>query len=163
VAYLTQYSGSIPVIKFPIDQVLMSIGQNIDSDICVPEDGIADNHAALESVKQNDIYRFKIKSQSGDLLIQHNGQAVSEAALNDGDWLSIGGIEFLFSDDGIDNIKETATPIDVMPVAEDKPHTEQLATESLVLELVQDTKEALTETAENMLNDSRFSRRLNFF
>ena len=50
-AYLTQYSSSVPLIKYNIDQSLMSIGQDIDMDICVPEDGIEENHAMIEAIK----------------------------------------------------------------------------------------------------------------
>ena len=65
-AYLTQYSSSVPVIKFNIDQFVMTIGQSLDMDICVPEDGVAESHATVEAIKEAQSYRFTIKSNADE-------------------------------------------------------------------------------------------------
>jgi pSer/pThr/pTyr-binding forkhead associated (FHA) protein len=124
VAYLTQYSNSVPVIKFNIDQSLMTIGQDIDMDICVPEDGVADKHAAVEAIKQAESYCFSIKSKS---LIKLNDVAVSDAELHDGDWLIIGGVEFQFTDDGVNEIKEKT--VTALIVEKSKPAQVEKASE----------------------------------
>ncbi len=105
-AYLTQYSSSVPVIKFNIEQSVMTIGQNFDMDICVPEDGISESHATVEAIKEAQSYRFIIKSNEDEPLLELNGAAVSHAELKDNDWITIGGVEFQFTDDGVNEIKE---------------------------------------------------------
>ena len=114
-AYLTQYSSSVPVIKFHIDQSLMTIGQNFDMDICVPEDGIAESHATVEAIKEAQSYRFIIKSNVDESLLELNGAPVSHADLKDSDWIVIGGVEFQFTDDGVNEIKEITTPVVTAP------------------------------------------------
>jgi len=115
VAYLTQYSSSVPVIKFNIDQFLMTIGQNFDMDICVAEDGIAESHATVEAIKDAQSYRFIIKSHADETLLELNGAAVSHAELKDSDWIVIGGVEFQFTDDGVNEIKEMTKPVATAP------------------------------------------------
>jgi pSer/pThr/pTyr-binding forkhead associated (FHA) protein len=167
VAYLTQYSGSVPVIKFNIDQSVMTIGQDLEMDICVPEDGISENHATIEAAKRNESYRFTIKSREDEPEITINGETVSIAELKDGDWIVIGDVEFQFSDDGIHEIKHVETPI-VEKVAEKaKTPGLQLAQNEVVTTPVELTQELQVE-AEPMVTDTlhddhRFSRRLNFF
>jgi len=174
-AYLTQYSSSIPVIKFHIDQTLMTIGQHIDMDICVPEEGIAENHAAVEAIKQLESYRYIIKSQEDESLFELNGETVSHAELQDGDWLLIGGVEFQFTDDGSCDIKENLNTNPDMPVTTKiKSDPANLATLTLekpaekhelsALELVKELKEEVESiTSENPVEDGHFSRRLRFF
>lgn len=110
-AYLTQYSSSVPVIKFNIDQSFMTIGQNFDMDICIPEDGIAESHATVEAIKESQSYHFIIKSNADETLLELNGTAVSHAELKNNDWIIIGGVEFQFTDDGVNEIKEMAKPV----------------------------------------------------
>lgn len=166
-AYLTQYSGSVPVIKFNIDQSVMTIGQDLDMDICVPEDGISENHAKIEAAKRNESYRFTIKSREEEPEITINGETVSIAELKDGDWIVIGDVEFQFSDDGINDIKHVETPI-VEKAAEKVSTPElQLANSQSVKAPLEPTQELQVE-AEPMVTDTlhddhRFSRRLNFF
>ena len=106
-AYLTQYSSSVPVIKFNIDQSFMTIGQDFEMDICIPEDGISDNHATVEAIKESNSYRFVIRSNVDEPLLELNGAITSQAELKNDDWIVIGGVEFQFTDDGINEIKET--------------------------------------------------------
>lgn len=152
-AYLTQFtSSSVPVIKFLIDQNSMTIGQNIEMDICVAEEGIAEKHAVLEAIEQAEKHQFLITSHENEELIELNGLAVSHAELKDGDWLIIGDVEFQFTDDGINEIVKTPTP--KVKVAKIKPgKTVNTLNEKIVKPL--STKE--------FIEDSRFSRRLNRF
>lgn len=151
-AYLTQFSGSVPVIKFPIDQTVMTIGQDIEMDICVPEDGIAANHALLEVTEKNNSFHFIIKSREDESLIDLNSESISHAELKDGDWLIIGGVEFQFTDDGINEFTSNVVSI--------KPN-EKLAPKDSI-KATQDKEEKLISTKE-FIEDSRFSRRLNRF
>lgn len=163
-AYLTQYSGSVPVIKFNIDQSFMTIGQNFDMDICVPEDGISDNHAAIEVVNNSESYRFIIKSHKDYLPISINGETALIAELKDGDWINIGDVEFQFTNDGITDIKQVE-----MPIKEevDTPKLQVVKDESFnskPLEIVEDIQvEAEPMAADTMDEDHRFSRRLQLF
>lgn len=153
VAYLTQYSNSVPVIKFVIDQSLMTIGQHIDMDICIPEDGIADSHATVEAIKQGECYRFSVKSNKDESLLDINGNAVSHAELQDGDWVTIGGVEFQFTDDGVNEIKEVETPVTVSVVKIPKP--QQIikeAKESDALTLIKEIKKKLNLLRLNLLH-----------
>lgn len=145
VAYLTQYSNSIPVIKYHIDQVLMTLGQDIDMDICVPEDSIAANHASIEAIRQQSgSFRFIIKSREDESQVQLNGEIVTHAELQDGDWLLIGDIEFQFTDDGVNSIVEDVTQ--VQPVAvEAEELTLAENTESEALQLVKELKQGLQD------------------
>ena len=151
-AYLTQFSGSVPVIKFPIDQTIMTIGQDIEMDICVPEDGIAANHALLEVTEKNNCFHFIIKSREDESLIDLNSESISHAELKDGDWLIIGSVEFQFTDDGINEFTSNVVSI--------KPN-EKLAPKDSI-KATQDKEEKLISTKE-FIEDSRFSRRLNRF
>lgn len=121
-AYLTQYSNSVPVIKYHIDQTLMTIGQDIDMDICVPEEGIAENHAAVEAIKSAGSYRFTVKSKEKKPLLEINGKTVSHAELQDGDWLIIGTVEFQFTDDGVNAISAGDSTVISVPRINSKPN-----------------------------------------
>jgi len=153
VAYLTQFSSSIPVIKFLIDHSVMTIGQDIEMDICVPEEGIAGNHATVEAVKQSNTYRYIIKSRDEETLLDLNGNSISQAELKDGDWLIIGGVEFQFTDDGINKLEENIVHINT--ASNSKPHKRVKATKEDEVVKPMSTKE--------FIEDSRFSRRLNRF
>ncbi len=154
-AYLTQYSSSVPVIKYHIDQVLMTIGQDIEMDICVVEDGVANNHAAVEAIKQAESYRFLIKCCEDMPLLQLNGETVSHAELQDGDWIIIGEVEFQFTDDGVNLIgEETAANVDIVSLkkskssqnVKDKPESEALQLiKELKGELEKETKPLSTK------------------
>ena len=164
-AYLTQYSNSVPVIKYHIEQTLMTIGQDIDMDICVPEDGIAENHATVEAIKYADSYRFIIKSSESEASLELNGEAVSHAELQDGDWLIIGGIEFQFTDDGVNSIVDEKTTIPA-PIVATKPELLQKTekNESEALKLIKGLKEELLDdvkplTTKEFIANSRNSRR----
>jgi len=149
VAYLTQFSSSVPVIKFHIDQSVMTIGQDFDMDICVPEDGIADNHATIEVVKQAVDYRFIIKSNEDEALLELNGESVAHANLKDGDWLIIGGVEFQFTDDGINEFKDNIVPI-------------SMGTQNSVTP-IKEREDLKPMSTKEYIEESRFSRRLNRF
>lgn len=149
VAYLTQYSNSVPVIKYHIDQMIMTIGQDIEMDICVPEDGVANNHAAVEVIKQAESYRFIIKSREDESLLQLNGEMVSHAELQDGDWLMIGEVEFQFTDDGVNLIgEETLASADIINLEKTKSQqSTKESQESEALQLIKELKEELQEEA----------------
>lgn len=151
-AYLTQYSNSVPVIKYHIDQIVMTIGQDIEMDICVPEDGVADNHAAVEAFKQAEEYHYIIKSREDEPLLQLNGETVSHAELKDGDWLIIGEIEFQFTDDGVDLIsEEIIVSADVVSLeATISQKTVEENNESEALQLIKELKEELEEETKPM-------------
>jgi hypothetical protein len=125
VAHLTQYSNNVPIIQFNIDQLFMTIGQDFEMDICIPEDGVASNHASIEVLKKSESYSFIIKSREDELLIELNGETVSQAELQDGDWLIIGGVEFQFTDDGVNEIEEQAVA-NFATVTEIKPKLSQV-------------------------------------
>ena len=165
-AYLTQYSNSVPVIKFHIDQTLMTIGQDIEMDICIPEDGIADNHATLEAIKQTESYSFTVKSRENESLLELNGVAVPQAELQDGDWLIIGGVEFQFTDDGVYEIKDTGTAATVAPVnnvvvEQFKPkQSAKENTESEALTLIKElNNEVKSMSTKEFIANSRSGRR----
>lgn len=163
-AYLTQYSSSVPVIKHNIEQTYMTIGQNMEMDICVVEDGVAESHATVEAVKFSEVYRFTVQSQENESPLELNGDTVSQAELQDGDWLVIGGVEFQFTDDGIDPVSEV-----IPTITETTPQAPSLQAESAVnievesdaLQLMKDLKEEVESiSTKDFIEDSRFSRRI---
>lgn len=160
-AYLTQFSSNIPVIKFVIDQQVMTIGQDIEMDICVPEEGIADNHAVVEAIEEAGSYRFIIKSHKEESLFDLNGVTTASATLENGDWVVISGVEFQFTDDGVDAIKKGGVQA-VSATLTAKP------TESPALKLIKDLKQELQEdfrpmsTKEFIANSRKSRRRLAF-
>lgn len=167
-AYLTQFSNSVPLIKFVIDQNVMSIGQNFEMDICIPEDGIAESHASLESIKKSDSYQFIVTSCENESLLELNGNTVAQAELQDGDWLTIGGVEFQFTDDGIDLIKATNAKTPVSVEIKEAQVSETTKSPSPALELLKDLQEEIksgdqTEprklTTKEFIANSRQSRR----
>ena len=160
-AYLTQYSGSVPVIKFNIDQSMMTIGQDINMDICVPEDSISDNHCVLEAVKKNDSYRFIIKSHEDEAQLIVNSETVSVAELKDGDWIVLGEVEFQFTDDGIFDIKIIEIPVSA-EANSSQPNT--VSINSVPIQLNQEVPdETVPMASDNLQDEHQFSRRLNFF
>lgn len=161
-AYLTQYSSNIPVIKFHIDQEVMTIGQDFEMDICVPEEGIADNHATVEAVEQSGMYRFIVKSHKDVSLLDLNGETTSTAELKNGDWLVIGGVEFQFTDDGVNAIKKSNAQIPVGKKVTPKPVVvEKKNNDSAALKLIKELKEELQQpmTTKEFIANSRKSRR----
>ena len=166
VAYLTQFSNSVPVIKFHIDQSVMTIGQDFEMDICIPEDGIADNHASIEAIQNADSYRFVVKSREKESLLDLNGSTVSQAEVQDGDWLIIGGVEFQFTDDGVNSIKEVAIQ---SPNSQVEPQlAEKIETESPALNLLKDLQDEIKDglqsapkklSTKEFIANSRQSRR----
>ena len=160
-AYLTQYSNSVPVIKFHIDQSIMTIGQDFEMDICIPEDGVADNHATIEVIQQSETYRFIVKSHEDETSLDINGKTTLKSELHDGDWLIIGGVEFQFTDDGVNTIQEVAsTPLKAVESANSEETYQESEALKLVKELKQDLEnEALPMSTKEFLAQSRQSRR----
>ncbi len=168
-AHLTQYSNNVPIIQFNIDQLLMTIGQDFEMDICIPEDGIAANHATIEALKKTESYSFIIKSREDELLIELNGETVSQAELQDGDWLIIGGVEFQFTDDGVTEIKEHAvasfaTVTEIKPKLSQVTEIEKVNKESKPVKKLKVKAEEKTMTTKEFIANSRNSgrRRISF-
>lgn len=157
-AHLTQYSNSVPVIKFNIEQTVMTIGQNFEMDICVPEDSMADNHAKVQAIKEGGSYRFIAQTAENQSQIELNGESVADAELKDGDWLTIGGVEFQFTDDGINEIKnDTASDsADVIKITPKAAAVTKVETESV--ELKEESKAAMS--TKEFLRSSRMGRRI---
>ena len=160
-AYLTQFSSNIPIIKFLIDQELMTIGQDIEMDICVPEEGIADHHAIVEAIEDAGSYRFVVKSQEDKSTFDLNGVTTASATLENGDWLVIGGVEFQFTDDGVNAINKEV--LQAAPKASTvKPK------DSPALKLIKELKEEIQQdfkpmsTKEFIANSRKSRRRLAF-
>lgn len=171
-AYLTQYSNSVPVVKHPIDQVIMTIGQNIEMDICVPEDGVAENHAQVEVIKSAESYCFVIKSTENKESLLLNGEVVADAELQNGDWLSLGGVEFQFTDDGHysfsgqapASIESEENTNETKPKVVETPVKLGDYKESEALKLIRELKEDLQDTStplstKEFIANSRQSRR----
>ena len=164
-AYFTQYSNSVPVIKYHIEQIMMTIGQNFDMDICVPEEGIAENHAAVEAIKHAESYRFIIKSNQDENLLELNGDTISSAELQDGDWLTIGGVEFQFTDDGVNSFVEETVFLPASITADiPKPQQETENNDSEALSLIKELKEELQNvdkplTTKEFIENSRHRQR----
>ncbi len=168
-AHLTQYSNSVPLIQFNIDQSFMTIGQDFEMDICIPEDGVAANHALIEALNKSESYSFIIKSREDELLIELNGETVSHAELQDGDWLIIGGVEFQFTDDGVNEIKEQvvsnfATVTEIKPKSSQVAKVEKVNKESKPVEKLKVEIEEKTMTTKEFIANSRNSgrRRMSF-
>jgi hypothetical protein len=107
-----------------------------------------------------------------ELLIELNGETVSQAELQDGDWLIIGGVEFQFTDDDVNEIKEQAVS-NFATVTEIKPKLSQVAEvvkvekvnkESKPAEKLKVEAEEKTMTTKEFIANSRNSgrRRINF-
>ena len=167
-AYLTQFSNSVPLIKFHIDQSLMTIGQDFEMDICIPEDGIADNHATIEAIKQTDSYRFIVTSREEESLLDLNGSSVAQAELQDGDWIIIGDVEFQFTDDGENSIKEVVISKSVKDEAKVTKISKSEKTDSPAMDLLKDLQEEIKNgiqskprkmTTKEFIANSRQSRR----
>ena len=168
-AHLTQYSNSVPLIQFNIDQLFMTIGQDFEMDICIPEDGVAANHASIEALKKSESYSYIIKSREDELLIGLNGKTVSQAELQDGDWLIIGGVEFQFTDDGVNEIKEQAvasfaTVTEIKPKPSQVAKAEKVNKESKPVKKLKVKVEEKTMTTKEFIANSRNSgrRRVSF-
>ena len=134
----------------------MTIGQSFDMDICIPEDGISERHATVEAIKEAQLYRFIIKSNEDEPLLELNGVAISHAELKDKDWIIIGGVEFQFTDDGINEIKGPTNPT-AAPLAVVKSlvqPVEKVNKESEVL-----TNEVKPMSTKEYVAKSRYSRR----
>ena len=162
-AHLTQYSSSVPVIKFHIDQSVMTIGQDFEMDICVPEDGMADNHAAIEALNDGNSFRFVVSSHDSELLLQLNGETVSHAELKDGDWLTIGGVEFQFTDDGNNDIKQTTASVQTAQVTASQP-IDLAKKKQEAIKTVEETKVEQPMSTKEFIENSRRNtrRRLSF-
>lgn len=156
-AHLTQYSSSVPVIKFNIDQTLMTIGQNLEMDICIPEDGVADNHASFEAIKQDDSYRFVVISAEDDTSIELNGESVTTAEVKDGDWILIGEVEFQFTDDGVYDIKNNGNTVSAV-VTELKSQPKVAIKETIEVSTTAD--DSKTMSTQEFLRSSRMGRRI---
>ena len=162
-AHLTQYSSSVPVIKFHIDQSVMTIGQDLDMDICVPEDGVADNHATLEAIKQDESYHFVVKANEDESLLDLNGETVSHAELKDGDWIIIGGVEFQFTDDGKNDIKEVNVSTQAAEIPASQP-IDLVKIKQETTQKVEEKKEERPMTTKEFIENSRRNtrRRISF-
>ncbi|MFK5914893.1 MAG: FHA domain-containing protein [Woeseiaceae bacterium] len=183
-AYITQFSNSAPVIKIHIDQLVMTIGQDYEMDICIPEDSILDNHACIESIEESGKYSFTIKSEVTQEKLALNGVQIKQAVLSDGDWLTIGDVEFQFTDDGVNAIKpmsldtKSMAVIDnVIPLETVKPAVKLQAETTIekiteltpatdALTLIKELKkevESFTQSVDTLstnLGSNRLSRRL---
>jgi len=144
----------------------MTIGQDFEMDICIPEEGIAKNHATVEATEHSGMYRFIVTSREDETQIDVNGETKSTAELKNGDWLVIGGVEFQFTDDGIDAVKPSGTQTFITEETAQKPvEVEKKNTDSAALKLIKGLKEELEpmSTKEFIANSrSRCRRRLVF-
>ena len=142
----------------------MTIGQDIEMDICIPEDGVANNHASVEAIKQSESYLYMIKSRENKPLVELNGENITQAELKDGDWLIIGGVEFQFTDDGVNKIKEKTVAAAMTTKKSTPQRVVQENEESEALKLIKEIKEEVKSmTTKEFIEDSHFSRRLNIF
>ncbi len=89
---LKQLEGpGVNVLRFVLDQDVLTIGRAVSNDIHLENDNVSRNHARLTRI--DDEYTVEdLESRNGILL---NGLAIYSAVLRDGDELHVG--DFVFS------------------------------------------------------------------
>lgn len=151
-AYIVQYANGVPAVKHEISQLSMSIGEGMENDVCLPEDGVSALHAVLVAVQDeaSEAYRYFIKPADTDLSISVNDSNVSDLIqLHENDLLQIGEVTLRFTNENDCLIKSKAAPV-IRDFPSKEPATERV-------------NEDPAFTVDDALQASRFSRRLNIF
>jgi hypothetical protein len=86
--FLLAYSGR----RMPISEAVVTIGRSLDNDIVVDEKSVSRRHAQLRR-RYGQYVIYDLGSRGGTLV---NGHPVREATLDDGDVVSLGGVEVRF-------------------------------------------------------------------
>jgi pSer/pThr/pTyr-binding forkhead associated (FHA) protein len=78
--------------RMPVSEAVVTIGRSLDNDIVIQEASVSRRHAQLRR-RYGQYVIYDLGSSGGTLV---NGHRVREAALDDGDVVSLGGIELRF-------------------------------------------------------------------
>jgi hypothetical protein len=78
--------------RMPVSEAVVTIGRSLDNDIVIDEGTVSRQHAQLRR-RYGQYVIYDLGSQSGTLV---NGHPVREAPLEDGDVVSLGGVEIHF-------------------------------------------------------------------
>ncbi|MFO7602790.1 MAG: FHA domain-containing protein [Gammaproteobacteria bacterium] len=143
-AVLIQYANGVPAVKFPLDQMSLSIGRSEDNDICLADRYASKAHAVIELRAGAQGPRFFVRDMQSTNHTYVNNESVSEKALHAGDILQIGKSQFKFMQN----------PHEVM-VSQEEDET------SVCQDLSQELSQGLTLREEQF--DKRLSRRISLF
>jgi len=77
---------------FPLDRPVLNLGRSLDNDVILDDPRVSRRHAQI-SHKHGHFCLYDLESANGTLV---NGQAVRDCVLQDGDVISLGGVEFVF-------------------------------------------------------------------
>lgn len=91
-ARLVITSGVLAGATFCIDKPMLLIGRAMDNDVVIEEPRVSRYHAEIR-LRGDCFYLRDLKSTNGTRL---NGEAVTERQLNDGDRLSLAGVDLVF-------------------------------------------------------------------
>lgn len=83
-------SGSSHVI--PLESTMLTVGRGLNNDIILEDTRVSRHHAQLR-YRSRRFWVADVGSTNGTFV---NGEAVEEQALNDGDVISLGGLELIF-------------------------------------------------------------------
>ena len=86
--FLLAYGGR----RMLVSEAVVTIGRSLDNDIVIEEASVSRRHAQLRR-RYGQYVIYDLGSSGGTLV---NGHAVREAALDDGDVVSLGGVELRF-------------------------------------------------------------------
>jgi hypothetical protein len=77
---------------FPLDKPVLNLGRSLDNDVILDDPRVSRRHAQI-SHKHGHFCLYDLESANGTLV---NGQAVRDCVLQDGDVVSLGGVELVF-------------------------------------------------------------------
>ena len=143
-AVLIQYANGVPAVKFPLDQMSLSIGRSEENDICLADRYASKAHAMVELRVGEQGPCFFVRDMQSTNHTYVNNESVTEKALHAGDILQIGKSQFKFRQN----------PHEVMAQQEREA-------ESICQELSQELCQDLTLREDQF--DKRLSRRINLF
>jgi len=77
---------------FPLDRPVLNLGRSLDNDVILDDPRVSRRHAQI-SHKHGHFCLYDLQSANGTLV---NGQPVRDCLLQDGDVISLGGVELVF-------------------------------------------------------------------
>jgi pSer/pThr/pTyr-binding forkhead associated (FHA) protein len=102
---LVMFSAEGERRSFSIARDMTVMGRRQDCDLCIPVGDVSRKHCRL--VKADDAVRIEDLGSSNGTYV--NGQRIQESALNPGDWIQVGPVQFCVQIDGMPSDEELVT------------------------------------------------------
>ena len=168
-AFLIQYANGVPGFKHELDKTVLTLGEEIDCDLSIPEEGVAAHHAIIELKKTTSGWEYYIRPAGDDEILVNDESIGGKVKLEHEDRIQLGEVMFRLDAKSVCQVSEVSMPEPALKMVASQDEVVKPASKPTETEHAQPVATANKGkpafASRTPVNDqsARFSRRLNLY